>query len=647
MTVSSGVRDLGRAGGGARTLSADVAVFLAAFALRAVYLFQSASGPAFWIPTVDAGIYHEIAARWAEGRGMSGLFFWQPFFYPFFLGLLYKVVGVSVLSAKVANILLGSLTCVLTRRLGRRVFGSVAGWTAGMICVFYGPLVYYDGELLGASWAAFWALLLVLTLMRACERPRLATSFLWGMAAAVGVLIRTEFLLFALAGTLLLAFRRRATEPGEKIVLRSVSAALCGFLVITLPVATLCHRATGHFAFLPTSGPLNLYLGNHPDRCRTVTIRPGWEWRRLNALPLGQGAQDAWDSRSFYTRQLLSEASKEPRAFVGTIVTKLAQVVGAREIPRNSDIYLFREWSSLLGLLVWKIGRFGFPFGVIFPFAVLGFILHRRSLPAPLTLFLVCIPLAVVTAFVAGRYRVPLVPFLAVLAAGGALSLAKMFRERRRSAAAWAGALLLVSVAISLPGPYCEEQVDYEAELSLNVGIQRLIRGELAEARRLMEAALARRPDWAEARDHLGAVLYHQGRTEEGKRRMLEAIALNPEYEPAYDRLANALLAEDRDAEALGYARRALAINPDYAEAHNTLGVLLARTGNLAPAAAEFDRALELRTDYPEAHNNVGKLLARMGRAQDAAWHFTRALQLRPGFQEARENLEALPGGRP
>ena len=49
----------------------------------------------------------------------------------------------------------------------------------------------------------------------------------------------------------------------------------------------LLEGAHGGVELLPASGGLNLHLGNNPDRCRTLTTRPGlWRRRRGRPLPL-------------------------------------------------------------------------------------------------------------------------------------------------------------------------------------------------------------------------------------------------------------------------------------------------------------------------------------------------------------------------
>ncbi|MCJ7691968.1 MAG: hypothetical protein MUO22_00945, partial [Sedimentisphaerales bacterium] len=66
-----------------------IAVFLLALLVRGVYLFQSSDNPTFNLPIVDSMTYDGLARSLAEGEPMTAEFFWQQFFYPFFLSVVY------------------------------------------------------------------------------------------------------------------------------------------------------------------------------------------------------------------------------------------------------------------------------------------------------------------------------------------------------------------------------------------------------------------------------------------------------------------------------------------------------------------------------------------------------------------------------
>ena len=56
-------------------------------------------------------------------------------------------------------------------------------------------------------------------------------------------------------------------------------------------------------------------------------------------------------------------------------------LVRGEEIKRNQDVYFARTYSWLLGVLLWKICHFAFPFGLLGPLAAVGLVLAWRHRP--------------------------------------------------------------------------------------------------------------------------------------------------------------------------------------------------------------------------------------------------------------------------
>ncbi|MBU0639178.1 MAG: hypothetical protein KKB50_09965, partial [Planctomycetes bacterium] len=109
-------------------------VFLGALGIRGVYLYgQAHNNPLFEHPVLDGLIHHQWAQQVAAGEGWGERPFFRAPLYYHLLGLLYKLVGPSVLAARVAGCLLGAATCYLIARLGVVLAGYRVGVTAGVI----------------------------------------------------------------------------------------------------------------------------------------------------------------------------------------------------------------------------------------------------------------------------------------------------------------------------------------------------------------------------------------------------------------------------------------------------------------------------------------------------------------------------------
>ena len=377
----------------------------------------------------------------------------------------------------------------------------------------------------------------------------------------------------------------------------------------------------------------------------------------------------------FFFAKVREFAIQQPGAFLAGLGGKVLRMVSSRELPRNLDVYFAAGWSGLLSLLTWTVGGFGFPFGILLPLAVVGLVLCRRRFPAPVWLFLTLYPLAVVLVFVAGRYRAPMIPVLSVAAAAGLFALIDLFRRRelRRGAAAVAilgGAMLLAT----LPGPFCEEQIDGEADFYYCLGHAQSSRGRAEAAAESYERALATNPDleqvhynlgllradegdleraaghyrealrvdpgFARAHNNLGTLLERQGRPAEAVSYFAEAVRLEPALLVAGRNLAKALLRSGQPAEAMAAIRAVMEAESGNAEDHYVLGSAHLQGGDPEAAAAELRRSIELGGDA-RAHNELGVALLGLGDLPGAIQEFRRAIELSPGYLDAYTNAGA------
>jgi Flp pilus assembly protein TadD/4-amino-4-deoxy-L-arabinose transferase-like glycosyltransferase len=616
-------------------------IFAFALAVRVLYLLESSDNPTFHTPISDAGTYDRIARSLAAGRPMGGDFFWQPVFYPAFLTAAHVASGSSVVFAKALQALLGGVTCVLVFLLGSRVFDRQAGILAALFTAVYAPLIFFEGELLATGWAALWSVGLILLLLRAGRRHSASTCFAVGICGALAILTRPTFLLFFVAACAWLALSQRRSGTAQRPAVRRLAALVAGFCLVVLPVAVQSQRVTGEFGFLPSSAWMNAHIGNNPDPCRTLGIRPGEEWDRLNLGPETSHAPvAASETRAWFRAKTLDYVRTEPISFLEGLLDKSLQLVSSRELPRNLDLYGFRQWSGLLTLLTWKAEGFGFPFGVLAPLAAAGLILGWRRIPVPLWLFVVLYPLSVVLVFVTARYRAPMVPVLCILAAAAVTSAIRSIRERRMLqlglAAGIAGVVALLSAA---PGPFCQELGSYESELHRLLGAERARRGEIRDAVRHFSRAVEIDPGNFDAHNDLAMAFDRQGRFDLAERESRLALALRPESAAAHTNLANALTASGRVEEALPLYRRALELRPAFPGAHLNLANTLMELGQGPEAVVHYRRELELRPDFPEAHYLLARALFRMGRPAEAVGHYRRALELRPNLAAVHYGL--------
>ena len=305
-------------------------------------------------------------------------------------------------------------------------------------------------------------------------------------------------------------------------------------------------------------------------------------------------------------------------------------------------------------MLTWKAGGWGFPFGILLPLAVAGLIYYRRKIPLPVTLFVILYPISIILVFVSARYRAPLVPVLAVLAAAGAGALAKEFQSKIWRRQLVAGVICIGMVLLmTIPGPFAEEEINYEAELYFGVGCTQERMGRGREALANYTKAIELRPNYAEAHNNLGNALAKSGNHSRAFNHLAQAIKINPDYAEAHYNIGVALVGMERFGDALPYFQRAVEIMPDFADAHFNLGAVMIQTGKENEALKHLREAAELKPNSAEVHFGLGNLLARLGDLEGAIAEYHEALKIaRPAGQseltrQLERRIKVLQGARP
>jgi len=635
-----------------------LAVFALAVLVRGGYLYESSDNPTFCVPVEDSLVYDQMARELVAGGAVTSRFFWQPFFYPFFLSVVYRLSNSSILWAGVLQVILGGLTCLLVYRLGEKILGRRAGILAGIIAAVYMPLVFYEAQLLATGWAAFWSVALVLLLVKAREKLRLWNCVILGLCSGFSVITRPVFLPFIVGACVWLAagwIRQRLSLGKQALALVSVAI---GFGIVAGPMAVLSYRVTGKARLLPSSGGLNFYIGNNPNYKEIITaIRPGRGWRKLTGLAVKHGYKDPDERERFFRDKTIDYALQSPWSFMKGLGYKTAQFFNSREMPRSLDIYVFRKWSWMLRAGVWKAGAFGFPFVVLLPLAVVGGWHWRQRMPGPLWLFLMFYAAAIILVTVSARYRMPVMGVLSVLAAGGCVGLRKVLQKRQWiRLAVLAGVLVAAGLASAAVRQFYIEQVDYEPQLYYGVGDSHAACGRLDDAITAYDKTVALSPDYVEAHHKLGLLLANQDRRQEAMEHYYEVLRLEPANADVLNRLGNALVEIGMIEDAITYFKRVLqARSVDkantliaHAMAHNNLGNALTSQGRFPEAIKHYQLSLQARPK-PIVHYNLGNTLARQGRYAEAIRHYELSLEGQPANAVVLNNLgkclEAL--GRP
>lgn len=334
--------------------------------------------------------------------------------YPFFIAGLYAIFGVRVVVVQLAQCLLFAGTCWLVQDSGRRIYSERVGFIAGALCAVHPSLLRYVPDLHLETLLTFCLTLSVWLSIRLHQAPSTGRAIPLGLAWGVACLIKAVVLLYPpVFGLFFWLSRRRHAGPGRLPgQLVPVAVACVAMALAISPWTVRNYVVTGHFV-PTTTGVGDAILRSYIfSRTEFITLRqPPYtdaenESNALfRSLCAAQGA--VWEADDLQSEQILAAEAKR----------RMAAAPGA--FLRKTFVGVFTFWYQMTSL--GNSLAAGAMAALAWAFAVLGL---RRSARERRPAWLVLAPIVYLNLLLAvllslGRYSVPVLPCLLVLAAAG------------------------------------------------------------------------------------------------------------------------------------------------------------------------------------------------------------------------------------
>ncbi len=677
-------------------------IVIVAALVRLVYLAEIVHDPAFSHPLYDP----EYNAHWARGIATGD---WTPPVgvhdpeitttphgrppgYPWFLAAIYILFGVNDYAPRLVQMCLGVINALLLYFIGKRLFGRSVGFVAGMFMATYWVFPYFEGVLTYPVLAVFIAQCLILVLIRWQDALQMRWAVLAGLMLGGFALLRPNVLLFMPVLALwMLWLMLRGRRTWQRCFLTLAALAL-GCAAVLSPAFIRNHIVADDFVFISSYGGINLYVGNHPEASLVEPRIPelmalagieNWTCFDYPAIVRGVAAQQGKEeisfseANSYFYHKAFAFIRERPDVFMKNIFRKALLFWGPYEITNDTVMHYDKQFSPTLRYLP------GFPwFAALFVFGSLRALWKlprlKRSkttktvaLLVLLWLYVGAYCLSVILYFVAGRYRVPVMPVLLLFGAYGVVQLTADIKARR-GRPAWVGLVVLAALCLLFhwnPTGYVPQQgtwhlrramawtaadeeekaeaeyqkaLEHDASSSVayaNLGRLHIARGQRDEGIALYRQGLLLNPHSPIIHNNLGYELYQMGEVETAISHFEQAVAVNPRFALAHINLGNTLVDHNARDRALYHFREALRIAPgDAAAPYNIARVLFAK-GNDVEAAAYYEKAIEVRPTFAEALNNLGYLYASRGDYDAAIPYYQRAIAAAPDFVLAYNNL--------
>jgi tetratricopeptide (TPR) repeat protein len=579
------------------------AILFLAVVVRMLYLYEIYDNPFFRHLLIDESSYDRWARQIAAGEWLGKEIFYQDPLYPYFLGVIYSVIGRDFLWVRVIQLLLGSATCVFMYLLGKSFFDVRAGLVAGGIASLYKPFFYFEAMFLKTFLGIFLLCALLLMLVVARRRRWFLMWVAAGLVLGLLVLVRSNSL--ALAGGVAMWLFVTDSE-GEKH--RQKLTALGGFAVgLALIVSTVFARnyiVGKDVVVLTSQAGQNFFIGNNPwnDNGRyrpPIYIRPHpnyeqKDFRSWAARFVGRELSPS-EASAFWFKRTFSYIAEEPRHWTGLMWTKFRLFWNWYEVPDNQNFYFFSQYSLLL--------RLPLPdFRVVAALGLCGMVLCLSQWRKALLPYMVVIlySATVILFYIFARYKLPVVPGLILFAAFALTALPGMIAERKY--------LRLGAAAVLTAG--------FLAFLSMNVTPRDYAR------------------DNANAYCRLGSVYLDEEKLDDALAAYEEASLIEPLYWAAHMGLGEIYERKGELTAALASYELANKLNPTNPDLHAKLAQIYFERKEYEKSAREFRITLKYEPNRPDLHRAIAAVYTNLGNEEKAQEHLQKFQELKASKDE-------------
>lgn len=166
--------------------------------------------------------------------------------------------------------------------------------------------------------------------------------------------------------------------------------------------------------------------------------------------------------------------------------------------------------------------------------------------------------------------------------------------------------------------------------------------GRIPEAESYFNKAIALKPDYSDAVENLGRVLFAKNKPDEAINKYKRSIFLNSKNSSAYYHLGEAFIAKGAYSEAIKQLHTSLYLFPNSAPVHNMLGKAYEMQGNEAAAITEYKKAVMIKPEYTSPYLSLAEIYKNRGDEEFAITELRNAVAVNPGFHEAKSKIAEI-----
>ena len=655
--------------------------------IRLYYLSQFSVSPLFNIPI---GPDVEEYTTWANDI-LAGQLLWDKVhihspLYPYFLALLFWIYSgvVSLFGwVRFTQLAIGLLSvvplyfslkialdddslekennqCLIENRVIKGVFLFL--W----LC--YPPLIFYMGELTSEVLLIPLLSLSIFYLYKSEQDLRLKESAvegeesdnqlsgmknrkllhiaMAGLTAGLAVIAHPLVLFFLFCESLylfILSFVRRTHDGWRNNLLRLAAFIIFAALPVT-PIVVYNMMILKEPVPLQANSGFNFYLGNGAEADGTCRLRPGPEWERVHAEAEKRSAQEGVSKDQYFLNASFRFIRENPLQWLGLLSHKAVYVWNEKELTAGADLLPLRYFTSFQRDTRWA-------FGVVAVFALFVLLMNigpgiyererRRSFFYRYRHFLILLVAcwgAQTLLVTSGRYRVPMLISVLVLASAGFASIISALRMRRKRAV-WMIPVLLVALSIVyIPRPPFNPTSEVAEAQSL-LGEALIKKGRYMEAEGMLRSAAKHQPDWSRNYNLLGLISEQDGRYDEALEYYRQAIKCDQEDPEGYLNIATLYANRKMMKMADQFFKKALGLKKATPSLYYNYALYCSDQGDINRAIKYYRATLKLDPSNIQTLNNLGTIYFQEKQMEQAIECFKTALRLQPNNPKRMVNL--------
>jgi len=604
-----------------------LAILLLALCLRIADFSMFKKSPFFSTPFLDSKFYDETAQNIAKGDLLGkGPFYIGGPLYQYVLGFIYFIFGRNFNIVFAFQILLGVLNCFLIYLIAMRTFNRAVGLIACFMASAYSMFIFYDTKLLSTALGITLLLLFSFFAIKASESLKLRDWILTGIFLGLGSLARPNFMIFTIPAIFWIVF---TYFNKKKYLFKVIPAFIIAFFLMLLPIVIRNYIVLKEFILITPVGGGVLYVANNPEADganSTVTIMGRKIQGPLEQIKEGKRHVDSVygyettysEFSNYWAKATLNFILSHPKRFLWLIWKKIAFYWNKLEVSHDFDYYFFRHQG-------WTLGFPLFAFIFVAPLAIGGVFLSLENWRKALFIYMIIAShfLSLLIFYVYSRLRLPIVPFLIIMAAFCVWRLYKLVMERKLIKPLTACVIIILAflfVRLSIA------QNSFAISHHM-VATAHLVNRENDKAIVEFNKSIRLDPNIAHTYIMLGEAYNAKGDFDKSIYQFKKALKIEPNNYAVLTKLSKLYFQKGRIEKAEEYAKRSIKSYAFLAESHYLLGLIFLKKGDYKNAEQCLRETLSLNPENNDARFYMAFALSKLGERQKAKVIYEKLLQ--------------------